>query len=447
VSDAELTCSAPPSSVTGTVPLTVHVVGEGAPVELLPHVELAYYARIVVDAVAPGVGPSTGGTTLTVSGTGLVVADGVTYSCVFRMVADDIATSVPMSVRVNDDGSSVGICDTPAFVPGVASVAVVDSGGHTSLPLQLVFHAPVPEDVRVGDDSAEQYHPHPSPVELTDEEVIAAEVQRRLLDAEFSAQNPVFGVPTPLPAVDVTDAVLVVPPRDTYDGSTDEVVTVAGTITLVSPLSGPTRGDTLVVVIGTNLPAVRTTLGLASDDAALQPFCLFGAVEMPAVVVDVGTSLTCTSPHTDAEGTVVFSVRYRVPNTPLFVDVQGPALAFTYYFAPYVRKLTPSSGPVQGGTRVTVLGGYFVQHKTTLRFRCSTGVPRPSRRTFCCTTSSCSSRRRTRAALPPARLSSRSVTTARTLRRRTTACCSSSTGALTWRRCSRTSATTWAAPR
>ena len=111
-------------------------------------------------------------------------------------------------------------------------------------------------------------------------------------------------------------------------------------VSSVSPPSGPLRGGTTVTISGTGLTG---TLGV-----------IFGAVAANTFTVVSDTSVTAVSPAQSG----------GVRNT--YVVTQGGTSAaiagdqFTYRNPPpAVRAVSPSSGPVVGGTLVTITGSGF----------------------------------------------------------------------------------------
>ncbi len=114
-------------------------------------------------------------------------------------------------------------------------------------------------------------------------------------------------------------------------------ITGAPTVTGVSPDSGPPAGGTSVTVTGTDLAgATAVDFGMTSA----------------TITADSATSVTATSPG--GTGTVDITV-----TTPEGTSAISPADQFAYVVvtpAPTVSAISPSTGPVTGGTNVTVTG-------------------------------------------------------------------------------------------
>ncbi len=114
-------------------------------------------------------------------------------------------------------------------------------------------------------------------------------------------------------------------------------------LTVVSPSSGPISGGTAVTVTGQNFVAGATVT--------------FGGAAVTSVVVNA-TQITANTPA-HAQG----SVDVVVTNP----DGQSATLTGGFAFkapAPIITAVSPSSGPISGGTAVTVTGQNFVAGAT-----------------------------------------------------------------------------------
>ena len=111
-------------------------------------------------------------------------------------------------------------------------------------------------------------------------------------------------------------------------------------VTTLSPNSGQTTGSTLVSVTGTNFQGTATLS------------CRFGTAVVTATY-STATRLLCSSP---ALG--VGSVNVEV--TLNGADYTANEIPFIYSLAPTVATLSPTSGPVTGGTLLTVNGANYV---------------------------------------------------------------------------------------
>jgi IPT/TIG domain len=116
------------------------------------------------------------------------------------------------------------------------------------------------------------------------------------------------------------------------------------TVTAVAPASGPIAGGTTVVISGSGFTEATTVQ--------------FGQVDAPGIQVDKDTLITVVSPA-GASGVVDVTVI-----TPSFTSATGPADQFTYEPIPAVTTVTPNSGPLAGGTSVTITGTGFTSATT-----------------------------------------------------------------------------------
>jgi hypothetical protein len=114
------------------------------------------------------------------------------------------------------------------------------------------------------------------------------------------------------------------------------------TVSSVSPTSGSVPGGTAVTITGTNFAAGATVT--------------FGGAAATNVVVVSGTQITAKTPAGSA-GSVTVTVT---------VNGQSGSLAsgFTYVTPPTVSGVSPSAGPIVGGTAVTITGTNFAAGAT-----------------------------------------------------------------------------------
>jgi hypothetical protein len=112
----------------------------------------------------------------------------------------------------------------------------------------------------------------------------------------------------------------------------------APTVTGVLPTYGPAAGGTSLTITGTGF----------TDASAVT----FGGTAAATFTVDSETQITATSPA--GTGTVDVTV-----TTIGGTSAVSPADQFTFIGEPVVTGLSPTSGPVAGGTSVTISGSNF----------------------------------------------------------------------------------------
>jgi hypothetical protein len=115
------------------------------------------------------------------------------------------------------------------------------------------------------------------------------------------------------------------------------------TVTSVSPNTGPTTGGAAITITGTNFATGATVT--------------FGGTAATNVVVASSTSITATTPAGSA-GAVTVTV------TNLGSLSGSLTSGYTYVVKPTVTSVTPNTGPVAGGTSVTITGTNFATGAT-----------------------------------------------------------------------------------
>jgi len=118
----------------------------------------------------------------------------------------------------------------------------------------------------------------------------------------------------------------------------------APSITSISPTQGPEAGGTSVTVTGAHFSPV------SGSTTAVK----FGTTNATSVSNVTDTSLSAVAPA----GTGTKNVTVTV--TPPSASAQtSNGVPFTYVPAPTVTSVSPTSGPVTGGTDVTITGDHF----------------------------------------------------------------------------------------
>ena len=318
VSDTEATVVTP-AHVPGSVPVVVsnpNGAGTG-----LTYLYVA--APSVATSLAPTSGPESGGTTITITGSGFTGATGVTVDGLpatgFTVVNDTTITAV-----------------TPPHAAGAVPVVVSDPDGD-SPPLTFTYTAQAA--------TLSSLSPTSGP--------IAGGTLVTITGAGFiGATSATFdGIPgTGFTVVSPTSITVVSPPHavggapvvvhDPAGDSAPQTFTYfdsPATISGLAPTSGPETGGTSVTITGT---------GLLSSSGAT-----FGGVAGTDYTVVNDTTATVTTPaHIPAAVPVVV------------LDGAGNGTGLTFQFLPVASdatSLSPTSGPVTGGTVVTITGSGF----------------------------------------------------------------------------------------
>lgn len=321
-SDTQITAVSPAG--TGTVDVTVtQLAGTSATTAADQY---TFTPPPTVTAVSPTSGPTSGGTSVIITGTNLTGATSVTFG------------GVPATgVTVN---SATQITATAPAGSGTVNVRVTTVGGTSAVaPAAQYTYVPAPTVTVVS--------PNQGPtaggtsVIITGTNFLAVSASGGV---RFGAATATYVInsdtqitaTTPASAAATVDVTVTSPGGTSVTSVADRYTYVAPpTVSAVSPAGGPLTGGTSVVITGTNLSNASVVLfgGTAGSITANGP-----------------TSITATSPAAGA-GTVDVRV-VTVGGTSAI----GTADQFTYTPPPTVSSLSPAAGPLTGGNSVTING-------------------------------------------------------------------------------------------
>ncbi|MGW5443166.1 IPT/TIG domain-containing protein [Streptomyces asiaticus] len=312
VSATQITAVAPAGS--GTVQVTV--TGPGGTSNGVSYSYVAVAAPVLT-SVSPAQGPVGGGNTVTLSGSGLMGATAVRFGAVN-------ATSFTV----------VSATQITAVVPsgsGTVQVTVTGPGG-TSNGVSYAY-------VAVAAPALTSVSPGQGPVGGGNTVMLSGSGLTGVTAVTFGstpALSFTVASATQITAVAPPGAagpvqITVTGPGGTSNGVTYFYVGVP-TLTGASPAQGPTAGGTTVTLTGTNLlgaTAVR-----------------FGAVNATSFTVVSATQITAVAPS--GSGTVQITVV-----TP---GGTSNGVPYTYVPTPVLTSLSPTQGPLDAGTTVTLFG-------------------------------------------------------------------------------------------
>ncbi|MFE9889246.1 IPT/TIG domain-containing protein [Streptomyces scopuliridis] len=311
-SGTQITAVAPAG--TGTVQVTVTTPGGTS--NGIPYTYVTASVPVLT-SVVPGSGPTVGGTTVTLTGTGFSIATavrfGATAATSFTVVSDTHITAVApagtgtVQVTVTTPGgTSDGIPYTYVTVPVVSGVSP-DQGplsGGNSVTLTGTGLAGATA-VFFGATAATSF------TVLSPTQIIAV--------APVGAAGPV-------------QVTVVTPGGASVPGATYFYV-AAPLLTAASPVSGPVSGGNTVTLTGSNL----------IEATAVK----FGAVAAASFTAVSDTQLTAVAPPS-AAGTVQI--------TATTAGGTSNGVSYTYLAAPVLTALSPTLGPLSGGNSVTLTG-------------------------------------------------------------------------------------------
>jgi hypothetical protein len=310
--------------------------GLGGPSNELRLVVSTTITGMTVTSVSPDSGPISGGTTLTVRGTGFVSGATVTFG------------GIPAAV-VTSTNANLGFitATTPAHTAGAVDVAVTNpdgqaarlANGFTYLTFTLDFISPSSGTTNGGTAVTLFGSGFVSGATVTFGGTAATNVA--------TTSSTSMTATTPAHAAGAVDIVVTNP-----DGQSARRVSgytyatpVGPTLTSITPTLGPDSGGTRVAIVGTGFTSGATVT--------------FGGTAATSVITSSSTSMTATTPAHAAGAVEV------VVTNP---DEQSGRLANGYtYTGPValtLASISPASGSVNGGTAVTITGAGFTSGAT-----------------------------------------------------------------------------------
>ena len=320
ITDNLMEAIAPPGSGVQQVTV-IHNVGGTSPFRT--EANYTYSSGPLINSIEPDRGPSSGGTSVTIRGTGFTAGAVVKFNDV---IVPSIFTNSTTLMTVSPPGG------------GIATVSVTVAG-NVSLPgpqTQFIYDGP----------SVTSISPIAGPVLGGTAVTIKGTNFTTTSIVHFNniVVTPVF--------VDTQTLTVVTPPMTgavhirvtTASGQSPEVpediftFTSGPIVDALNPTSGPTTGATIVVITGKNF---------------LAPLSIkFGENAATSFNINSATQITVLSPPSAVSGAVDVRVTKGVDTSPV-----GPMTKFTYGSAtPKITAITPNSGTTFGGTEITITG-------------------------------------------------------------------------------------------
>ena len=310
-----------PAGTVGAKPIVVTTLG-GASTQSVTFTYMAFAPTIT--SISPTTGPSVGGTAITITGTNFLGATIV-----------KVGTGVATSVVVVKDTQITAV--TPAGTSGPQSVSVTTPSGTGSKPSAFTYVAALPTLVSVTPASGP----------------LAGGTSITITGTNFIAGSTVkIGAGSATTVVVVNSSTITAKTPAGTAGAQKIVVTTAGgsttqnlsftyapapTITGVTPSSGPTAGGTQITIGGTSFTGATSVT--------------INGVAAKSVSVFSTTTIKATTPSGAAGPQKI------VVTTPSGITTQN--VTFTYLAPPTITNVSPASGPVAGGTKITITGTNF----------------------------------------------------------------------------------------
>ena len=313
-----------PAGGPGTVDITV-TTPDGTSVTSAAD-QYTYVSAPTVTSIGPKTGPTGGGTSVTITGTGFSVAPPV-GAVKFGAANATYAINSNTQITATSPANSAGVYDiTVTTVGGTSAVSAAD---------QFTYE-PAPTVTAVSPGSGPTSGGTTVIITGTNFGGLAGVTFGGAPATSFTANSTTqITATTPAGAGTVDVRVTTVNGTSTTSPAARFTYVTAPTVTSISPNSGPSTGGTSVTITGTNFTgATAVTFGVASATG---------------VTVDSATQITATAPP--GTGTVDVTV-----NSPGGTSATSAFSRFTYVGAPTVTSIAPNSGPTGGGTSVTITG-------------------------------------------------------------------------------------------
>jgi formylglycine-generating enzyme required for sulfatase activity/CxxC motif-containing protein (DUF1111 family)/subtilisin-like proprotein convertase family protein len=283
-----------------------------------------YGAGPTISSVSPNVGPTTGGTAITITGTNLTGTSSVS-------VGGNAATSV---VVVN---ATTVTATTPSGAAGAANVSLTTPYGSPTASGAFTYQlyaTPTISSVSPNTGSTSGG----TAITITGTNLTGA------------SSVTIGGVAATSVSVVSATTVTAVTPAGTAGAKTVSITTPGGTASLtsgftygagptissVSPNVGPTTGGTAITITGTNLTGTSSVS--------------VGGNAATSVVVVNATTVTAVTPS-GAAGAANVSL-----TTPYGSPTASGAFTYQLYGTPTISSVSPNTGSTSGGTAITITG-------------------------------------------------------------------------------------------
>ncbi|MEV0732649.1 IPT/TIG domain-containing protein, partial [Polymorphospora sp. NPDC050346] len=285
--------------------------------------QYTYLAVPVVTGVSPSIGPVAGGNPVTITGTDLAGATGITFGPGNN--ATDVTCTATSCTTVAPAGNA-GEVHVQVTTPGGTS-ATSDADRYTYAPVPVVTSVSPSSGPAAGGNAVTI-----TGTNLEDATEVTFGPGRSATDLACTATS--CSVTAPAGPAGTVHVQVTTPSGTSATSDADRYtyLPAAPVVTAIHPDRGPTAGGTKVTITGTDL-ADATEITFGPGNNATDVSC---------------TATSCTAVAPPGAGTV----QVRVTTAG---GTSGSA-QYTYSNVPVVTAIHPSSGPVAGGNTVTITG-------------------------------------------------------------------------------------------
>ena len=310
-------------ATTGSYETTVSIADAGGSTAVVLGTATVNPPAPTVTQVSPSAGPTVGGNTITITGTNLASASAVKFGTGSATIKTDTATSITATAPARSAGT---IDITVTTTGGTNATGAADQYTYVAAPT-VTNVSPVAGPTGGGNTVTV------TGTNLTGATAVTFGTNTGMIKtdtaASITATAPAGGAGTVDITVTTAGGISATAAADKYTYTTGPAVTS------VNPASGPLAGGTLVRITGANL-AGATAVKFGTNTATIK--------------TDAAGSITATAPAGSA-GTVDITVTTAGGTSPT-----GIADQYTYVGVPTITGVSPSAGPANGGTVVTITG-------------------------------------------------------------------------------------------
>jgi hypothetical protein len=319
-----------PAGTAGTVDVTVTTPDGTSPTSSAD--QFTYIAPPAITGVSPASGPVDGGTIVIINGTGFTGATDIHFG------ANSASFNVDSDTQINTTSPAgvAGTVDVTVTTPnGTSATSPADQFTYIAAPM-ITGISPASGPVAGGTMIIVTGTGFTGATSLMFG-TIAATSFTVDSDTRINATSPAGSAGTVHVTVTTPDGTSATSSADQFTYAT----VILPTITGISPTSGSVDGGTIVIINGTGFTGATSLV--------------FGSTEATSFTVDSDTQINTTSPA-GVVGTVDVTV-----TTPQGTSATSTADQFTYLpsSAPAITGVSPTSGPVAGGTIVIINGTGF----------------------------------------------------------------------------------------
>jgi IPT/TIG domain len=351
-----------PAGSAGTVDITVTTPGGTSTTSSGD--QYTYVAAPTVTGVTPNAGPLTGGTVVTVTGTGFVNVSVVTVG------TTPVSTTCGIAPCYTMISSTQLTVDMPAEAAGVVDITVTGTGGtSTKSSADTYVYAPVPTITGVSPQfgptvggntvviTGTGFKSSNSPnADFTTGRVSNGTTNVTATPCPTTPSAPCYNVDSatqitaedfPPHAAGAIDITVTTPGGSSATSTADQYTyELLPNVTNAAPKAGPVVGGNTVTLTGTDFTnATRVTVGTTMITTPCPA--------SPCYTVSSATQVNVVMPAEPA-ATINITV-----TTPGGTSATGVADTYAYAPIPTITKVNPNHGSIQGGADVTVTGTGF----------------------------------------------------------------------------------------